>query len=498
MKSILKYSIVFAILLISGCTKEEWMNPTPITNLADLNAFDTKDRVVAQVNAIYSSLKSGQHLGGRFQVYNDIRDDNFIPNSNNGVTNYQTWNHTVISSTNEVQNLWGAVYATINVINVFLDGMEKGWAAGKISAFLSQAEYDQYKAEALAIRAICYFDLLQMYSKPYNLNSGSGQGVPLRLKANKLPGENDLAPATVAEVYAQILADLNAAEPLATLSYSSVSLNVTRIHRNTIIAYKTRVYMHMQNWAQVVTESAKIVPAAAPFTAPSGVANKLNATYAGVFASPHATLETIFSLANTNASNPGTQNYLSHYFNSPSGESYYLNTASAAFTALNAADARRTMMSAVTTGTAPNTVTKYYIQKYTDNTNRADYSPVIRYSEVLLNRAEAIVRQGNAVSQGAVDLLNAVRTRSYPAGAYTTGSFADASEFLNAVLLERDIEFLGEGIRNMDLMRLGLTIPGKNGGGMGNIAAVPSTSSTYYWPVPTSELSYNKLMTPNN
>lgn len=466
------------------------MNPTPITNLADLNAFDTKDRVVAQVNAMYASLKSGQHLGGRFLVYNDIRDDNFIPNSNNGVTNYQTWNHTVISSTNEVQNLWGAVYATINVVNIFLDGMQKGWDAGKISAFLSQAEYDQFKAEALAIRAICYFDLLQMYSKPYNLNNGASQGVPLRLKANKLPGENDLAPGTVAEVYTQILKDLNDAEPLAIGTYGNVSLNVTRIHKNTIIAYKTRVYMHMQNWAQVAAESAKIVPSAAPFKAASGVANTLNATYAGVFASPHATLETIFSLAHTNASNPGTQNYLAHYYNSPSGESYYLNTASAAFTALNAADARRTMM--LTTGG------KTYIQKYTDNTNRADYSPVIRYAEVLLNRAEAIVRQGNSVTQGAVDLLNAVRTRSYPAGAYTTGSFANAAAFLDAVLLERNIEFLGEGIRNMDLMRLGLTIPGKNGGGMGNIAAVPSTSQTYYWPVPTSELSYNKLMTPNN
>jgi hypothetical protein len=491
MKSILKYSIVFVILLISGCTKEEWMNPAPITSLSDLTVFDTKDRVIAQVNAMYASLKSGQHLGGRFQVYNDIRDDNFLPNSNNGVTNYQTWNHTVINSTNEVQNLWGAVYTTVNVVNVFLDGLTKAWeAGGKVKTFLSQAEYDQFRSEALTIRAICYFDLLQMYSKPYNLSNGDGQGVPLRLKANKSAAENDLAPASVSEVYTQILKDLNDAEQLAILTYSDPALNVTRIHRNTIIAYKTRVYLHMQNWAQVATESAKIVSATAPFAAASGVANKLNATYAGVFASPHATLENIFSLPNTTASNPGTQNYLAHYYNSSSGESYYMNTASAAFTALNAADERRVMMK--TDGG------KIYIQKYTDNANRTDYSPVIRYSEVLLNRAEAIVRQGNAVTQESVDLLNAVRTRSYPAGAYSLSGFANAAAFLNAVLLERNIEFLGEGIRNMDLMRLGLTIPGKNGGSMGNIAAVAPTSQTYYWPVPASELSYNKLMTPNN
>jgi hypothetical protein len=491
MKNIFKISVVFVIiLLMNGCVKEEWMNPAPISSVQEESIFDTKDRVIAQVNGMYSSLKSGQHLGGRFQVYNEVRDDNFIPNSSNGVTNYQTWNHTVISSTNEVQNLWGAVYTTINVVNVFLDGLTKAWDAGKVKSFLTQAEYDQFRGEALAIRALCYFDLMQMYSKPYNLNNGTSQGVPLRLKAYKSREENNLAPSTVAEVYNQILLDLDAAEPIVALNFSTTNLNITRIHRNTVIALKTRVYMHLQNWAKVVTESAKIVPATAPFTAPSGVANKLNASYAAIFVSPHSTLESIFSLPNTSANNPGTQNFLAHYFNPTSGESYYLNQSSAAFTALNANDARRTMMSTVSN--------KIYVMKYTDNATRTDYSPVMRYAEVLLNRSEAIVRQGNAVTQEAVDLLNAVRIRSYAAGAYTLAGFADATAFLNAVLLERNIEFLGEGIRNMDLLRLGLTIPGKNGGSMGNIAAVPSTSKTYYWPVPTSELSYNKLMTPNN
>ena len=43
---------------------------------------------------------------------------------------------------------------------------------------------------------------------------------------------------------------------------------------------------------------------------------------------------------------------------------------------------------------------------------------MIRYAEVLLNYAEALVRDGNVVTQQAVDLLNAVRTSSYPAGVY--------------------------------------------------------------------------------
>lgn len=489
MKNIYKGSIILAlILLITGCSKDEWMNPAPITSLSDLTVFDTKDRIESQVNAMYASLKSGQHLGGRFQVYNDVRSDNFIPNSSNLVTCFATWNHTVISSRNEVQDLWGAVYATINVVNVFLEGLTAAWDEGKITSFVTQTEYGQYKSEALAIRAICYFDLMQMYSKPYHMGNGANRGVPLRLTANKSAEGNDMAPSTVAEVYTQILKDLNDAETMAASNHGSDYLNMTRIHKNSIIAYKTRVYLHMQNWAQVVAESAKIVPNAAPYTATAGVAHALNSNYAGVFASPHSTKESIFSMPNTAANNAGTQSHLAHYFESGSDESYHLvQTAGSAFAAMDVTDARKLMLKTVGE--------KIYLTKYVDRATRTDYAPVIRWAEVLLNRAEALVRGGGTVDGQAVNLLNAVRTRSFPTGSYNPSDFATAQDFYDAVLLERNMEFLGEGIRNMDLMRLGLTIPGKDGGSFGNVVAVPSSAQSYFWPVPDSELSYNKLMT---
>jgi hypothetical protein len=298
-----------------------------------------------------------------------------------------------------------------------------------------------------------------------------------------------MAPSTVAEVYAQILKDLNDAEGMAISNYGNATLNLTRIHKNTIIALKTRVYLHMQNWAQVVAESAKIVPTAAPFTATSGVANTLSASYASIFVSPHSTMETILSMPSTSANNPGTQNNLGHYYKSTSDESYYLSTdAGSLYASMDNTDARKTMMLLVGS--------KAYLTKYVDDATKADYAPVIRWAEVLLNRAEALVRSGGAVTQQAVDLLNAVRTRSFATGGYTTGSFASVNDFYDAILLERDMEFLGEGIRNMDLMRLGLTIPGKTSATFGSVAAVPSTAQSYFWPVPDSELSYNKLMTP--
>jgi hypothetical protein len=140
---------------------------------------------------------------------------------------------------------------------------------------------------------------------------------------------------------------------------------------------------------------------------------------------------------------------------------------------------------------------KYFLTKFSDYTTLTDFAPVMRYAEVLLNRAEAIVRSGGAVTAEAIALLNAVRTRSFSTGAYIPANFAAAADFYTAILLERNIEFLGEGIRTMDLQRLSLPFPAKDGGGMGNVPAIPSNSIGYIWPISAVELSLNKLMTPN-
>ncbi|MBU1014226.1 MAG: RagB/SusD family nutrient uptake outer membrane protein [Bacteroidetes bacterium] len=490
MKNILKGSIILLIMvLVVSCSKDR-LDPAPKTALGELQAFDTKDRIVGQVNGMYAMMKVGNFMGGRYFVYNDIRADNFIPKSTNGVTGFATFSHTVVNSTNEVQNLWGAVYAAVNAINIFIEGLDANWDSGKLTGIITEAEYKGYKAEALTLRAISYFSMLQLYAQPYNKNAGSSLGLPLRITAYKTGDGNDMARSSVAEVYTQILADLNAAEASAVANYSTPLLNTTRVHKNTIIAYKTRVYLHMNDFAKVQTEAAKMVSASAPFVASAGVANGLNPTFAGIWASPYTTKESIFSMPFTATNQPGTQNALGHYYHPSSSESHYLEVTGEAYTALaaNANDARKAIFQ---TATVSGTL-RYFPGKWLDFTTKSDYAPVIRYAEVLLNYAEAIVRGNNAVSQKAVDLLNAVRTRSYPGGAYTLASFANAQAFQNAIMLERSMEFLGEGIRNMDLLRTLSTIPAKTG-----VAAVASTSPTYIWPIPETELNINKLMVDN-
>lgn len=475
------------LLFSTNSCRRELLDPVPINTLADATAFATPDRFLSNLNGIYAQLKSGQFYGGRFLVYNDVRGEEFLNETGNGVTALQTWNHSVFESSNEVNNLWSAAYQTINSCNIYIDRADKNR-----SVVGNDALVDQYIAEARFIRALCYHSLARMYCPPYAdvvANPSRNQyGLPLRLRPEIGPENNDLARSTVTEVYNQILDDLNAAEPKLAASHATALLNVTRAHRNTAIALKARVYMGMQQYSNALTELNKIVPANAPFKSPSGVAHELQANVKNVFTSPFTTAESIFSMPFTSNNLPGTQNGLGSYYNpGPRGiGDYSLNPAgiigdSAAFPGN---DARRQFV-------LIHTNNKPYLNKFPLGPEHLDYAPVLRYAEMLLHVAEAEARV-NGINNRALAALNAVRGRSNPSPAYTAADFATTDDFIQAVLKERRIEFLGEGHRAFDIQRLLQPFPAK-----GPVGAVPPTVSEYLWPIPSTERATNKAIIPN-
>ncbi len=137
---------------------------------------------------------------------------------------------------------------------------------------------------------------------------------------------------------------------------------------------------------------------------------------------------------------------------------------------------------------------KAWLTKFNQASPYIDYVPVIRYSEVLLNLSEALARTSNSMDARSLALLNAVYGRSNQGASLTAASFANVTAYLNRIIEERRIEFLGEGIRNGDLMRLGLTIPAKS---QHAIAAVPTDDPAYILPIPSNELILNNLMENN-
>ena len=481
MKNIIKSCILGTALLAFSCN-EELLSPIPPTTFSETVVFETQDRIDQVLDGLYSSLKNGQFLGGRYFVYNDIRADEFSNRTTNGVTGLSTWQHTTVSTTNEVVNLWSTAYLLINRANIFIDAMQNTTVvSGEIAS--------EYIAQARFLRGISYYYLLQLYAQPYNKDNGASPGVPLRLQPELNNGNNDLARSSVAEVYTQILSDLDFAELNLSADRGSAYSNTTKAHKNSAIAFKTRVYLAMGNYASVVTEANKIVSESAPFVAASGVPHALQPTVAAVFSAPYTTSESIFSMPFTELNLPGTQNGLGSYYNpGPRGiGDYSLNMVSGVFTTdvfVPGQDSRASWMFAHPT----NGFT--YLNKFPTGPQHLDFAPVIRYAEVLLNLSEGLVRSGGDNAR-ALALLNAVRTRSNPAGAYA--AFGSQEAFVSAILNERRLELVGEGFRSVDLLRNGMTIPGKE-----NVQPVPPTSVNYIWPISSNELLFNKLMTPND
>ena len=458
-------------LSLTACRKE-LLDPVPSDKISDKIAFATPERIQAQVYGMYQGVKDGRFLGGRGLINNDVRAEEWLNVTTNGVTAFDAWNHTLSSTSERVQQLWVFGYFAINRINVVLQGIQDN------PDVISPALASQYQAEGRFLRGVSYFYLVTLYGKkPYTADNGASPGLPLRLSAETTPANAHLERSTVAEVYEQILADLDFAETNLPLSYGAANdTNTVRAHRNAAIAFKTRVYLNMGRYADVITEANKIVPATGPFVAPTGRGHRLEPTFLNVFRSPYTSLESIFSFPMTNTSGPGTQNGIALYHNTE----YELNPAGiigdASFTAT---DARKALVQ-VAGGR----------MRYTKfNSDNENYVPIIRYGEVLLNLAEALARTNAGVDVRALELLNAVRRRS---DATATLTAASKQELIDAILRERRLELLGEGVRSMDILRLGIPIPAKGG-----VQAVPPDSKAYVFPIPQDELLYNNLMTTN-
>lgn len=141
--------------------------------------------------------------------------------------------------------------------------------------------------------------------------------------------------------------------------------------------------------------------------------------------------------------------------------------------------------------------------------------PIIRYSDVLLMKAEAINAINNGPNDEAYKAINEVRRRAY--GLPIDGADQqtcdlqglDYAGFFEAVRNERFCEFCFEGIRKPDLIRWGIYVSTMNALATDVEAHAHkdfkyvattgrnTTSRNVLFPIPTTELTVNKLMTQN-
>lgn len=480
-KNILALSL-FSLLVLPAC-KKDFLDIEPRTTIPEEDAFSTPGKILASVNNLYRQLQNASYYGGRFIVFNEQRGDEFGQNDGNAATGSAVWNQNVASTNDFVNNVWSACYTAINASNILIENMQS-------TRVVSDSLAKNYIAEAKFVRALSYLSLLQTYCKPYAFDK-DGLGVPLRLTGIKSAGFNDIARNTISEVYAQIIQDLNDAENGLPRAYSTALLNTSRAKKVTAIALKTRVYLIQGDYANLEIEAKKIVSDNAPFQYTSGsLTHKLENNIATVFSGSYTGGEAVFSIpfANSTTETPPAQSALA--FNYVSQPIIFLAAAGISSNpALNtSADARALLI-----GT--NAAGQRVLRKFAITTAPfRDYVPVIRYAEVLLNYAEAAAQNDNLAT--ATALLQAVRNRSNPSFVFNNTDIDTKAALLNTIATERRIELLGEGFRLQDLQRTLQTLPAKVGA-IGTAPLVLNTASNYIWPIPSGELSTNKLMVPN-
>ena len=519
MKKVLSILLLLSPLLFS-CKKV--LETSPYSSITDAIAFSTAAKCALVLNGVYDAAQGTYYVTGTTEnrgypfgaaniTQGDCRGEDVV----NAQAFYQvTYQATYNSTAANTVAMWKGLYELINKTNIGIAGFRQA-AGGVITTELAA----QYEAECRFLRAMAHHEALIHFARPYLDGNGNKIGVPWREEPiSSGSAVNNILNSPrmqVDSVYAKILADLDFAE--ANLPEKIFTYRATKA---AAIALKMRVKMHMGDWAGVITEGAKLVPAAStdPVSPIGGWA--LTDEPNGPFDNNNSE-ESIFSIKNDALDAPSTNAGLSRMFGSASLSGRGLITISPIIynnPTWLCDDKRRDQLTTIGLNSAGNQA--ILSKKYHDYATWADYTPQIRYAEVVLNLSEAVARTAGDVSPRAIELLNAVRNRALAdeaTQAYTATSFAAKQDLVKAILVERRIEFLCEGKRWSDIHRLAVDpeystggIPAKAVNGASGLAiyvcgagytpgqaAIAYSDYRFVWPIPSTEITQNPVVVQN-
>lgn len=455
MKKYTIYSFLLATLFISGCSSS-FLDQEPPLDISEGDIFTSKERIESTLLGLYSILKNTtteSFMGGKTYMVFDNRGDDIINKSENLSTLYDTYMMNINSVSTENTTTWTNAYWTINNANVFLEGLEG-------AKELVGDDYAQFKAEAKFVRALCYYYLNNLYSQPYSLDPNA-KSVPLRLTAQKGTDDNNKPRSTVKAVYEQILEDLKEYNSLPDGELSETG--VTRATKGAANMLRMRVYMAMENWSEAITAGELVT------------GYSLVSDITTLFKTPYYTTETIFSLPMATNNTPNTQQGLAEYYSDK--EIIIVDDANGIMSKANYSlqeDSRSAFKN-----------DQKLLVKFTDVATKLDWVPIFRYAETLLNLAECYANTTGGESK-AKDLLKEVRHRSIPASSDPLDIDALSGDGLKeAIYNEKRLEFIGEGMRGIDILRRGENFV------QGTKTTTPQNSG-YIWPIPQAEQLINK------
>jgi hypothetical protein len=434
MKHIKNLMVIALATVMISCEKE--LDILPEQSVADNVVFTDKAGAQAALNGVYSTAQLINVFGSQPQIMGDFQADN-VEFVGSFPTLQEIFQFTTISTNVTVAGWWQDHYRVILRANSVIARVPGIQQTG-----FTDAEKKQMVAEAKFMRALTYFQLVNLFAQPVQINGGNSLGVPLVLSeftgTVEFPARN-----TVNEVHLQIKKDLEEAIPDLAATFATAADTRGRATKGAARALLSRLHLYRNEWTEAASYANDVISAAPTYV----LASNYN-FYDG------NTAEDIFSIQMTTTDNSrtGAGGWASYYrpaANGGRGDCPFTTDLDLAFQA-EPSD-KRYLASA--TGVAADGISRRFTLKFPDAVNNTDNAPIIRVTEMYLNRAEALAEK-DGINQTSIDLMNALRTRA-GLPTWTLATFTTKQQLVDAILNERRKELCFEGHRRMDLLRKG-------------------------------------------
>ena len=408
-----KYVIILAVLAVvsTSCRKYVEIEQQSTRTLK----YTTDYRYTMNNNSVLEGTFSYPILSGDDT---EITDPTRILALGDILSNVYTWAAKYTSESQSDAD-WDRMYKSIYTCNEVIQGVLSSEGG-------AQAEKEKIYAEALVHRAYSYLILVNMYGKQYTASTAATDlGVPLLTTPNLY---TSLRRAPVADVYAQILKDLN--ESVSKLP-ALPDYNV-RPAKVSVYAILSKTYLDMRDF-----------------------------TKAGLYADSALSLQSTLLDLKTYASAPGTvpvrlkdpEVILSKI---PGVTYTAISISNDLLAAMGTNDLRYKIFTntRATFGTSFSTAfTGRASSRYLLN---GEYTVVNGPSvpEMMLIKAECLARAGSA--DGAMAVVNNLRKKRFLDADYVPLTTGTADAALQTVIEEKRKEFDGTGLRWFDQKRLSL------------------------------------------
>ncbi|HLA53753.1 MAG TPA: RagB/SusD family nutrient uptake outer membrane protein [Flavitalea sp.] len=442
-------SLTLLLAVAISCNKKLDVKPQNELTPAQIT---TADDVKALVFGAYSNLQNGNTFGEKFNTLTELL---FSDGELNFVGTFESYGDVIDKSqtanSGAVYSMWGGSYQAINGVNL---------AISKID-LIDEEERDQVLGEAEFIRALLYYELVNLFGKAYT-DDPSSPGVPIILEpvAGYDPTRDKLPRATVQQVYDQVLSDAN--DALAKLGEESDDF---RANKWAVLALLSRVYLSMEEYQQAGEAANEVIE--------SGFF-ELTGSFDKEFNNASNSPEDIFAIQQTSQSNSGvTDDGITAFYSGDPvgrGEIQVSEDYIAGILADNPDDQRGLFFYE---GSSLSGFTGQLTSKWRD---LYKVIPIFRLAEMYLTRAEANKRAGNS----ALDDVNLVRERS-GANPFTT------EVSLDDIINERHLELAFEGEWFLTAKRLNLALDG----------AAVGVNDFLLFPIPQREIDLGNALPQN-